>query len=114
MAPSISQPQIGFAIASGLGTPTTVTPETDGSTYVKITLQTDPTNAVVANLTDYLIVRNGENTIYMATYPTAEPAVGELRWITRLNSALIPNCPIPIGSARHDRRNRKHRCFRKR
>jgi autotransporter-associated beta strand protein len=82
-------------IASGLGTPTTVTPETDGSTYVKITLQTGPTNTVVANLTHYLIVRNGENTIYMATYPTAEPAVGELRWITRLNSALIPNGPVP-------------------
>ena len=82
-------------IASGLGTPTTVTPESDGLTYVKLTLQTGPTNAVVSNLTHYLIVRNGENTIYMATFPTAEPAVGELRWITRLNSALIPNGPAP-------------------
>ena len=82
-------------IASGLGTPTTVTPETDGATYVKITLQTGPTNGVVANLTHYLIVRNGENTIYMATFPTAEPGVGELRWITRLNSVLIPNGPGP-------------------
>ena len=82
-------------IASGLGTPTTVTPETDGATYVKITLQTDATNGVAANLTHYLIVRNGENTIYMATFPTAEPGVGELRWITRLNSALIPNGPGP-------------------
>ena len=82
-------------IASGLGTPTTVTPETDGSTYVKITLQTDATNGVAANLTHYLIVRNGENAIYMATFPTAEPGVGELRWITRLNSTLIPNGPGP-------------------
>jgi rhamnogalacturonan endolyase len=82
-------------IASGLGTPTTVTPETDGATYVKITLQTDATNGVAANLTHYLIVRNGENTIYMATFPTAEPGVGELRWITRLNSALIPDGPAP-------------------
>jgi autotransporter-associated beta strand protein len=82
-------------IASGLGTPTTVTPETDGVTYVKITLQTDATNGVAANLTHYLIVRNGENTIYMATFPTAEPGVGELRWITRLNSALIPDGPVP-------------------
>ena len=82
-------------IASGLGTPTTVTPETDGATYVKVTLQTAPTNGVAANLTHYLIVRNGENTIYMATFPTAEPGVGELRWITRLNSALIPNGPGP-------------------
>ncbi len=82
-------------IASGLGTPTTVTPETDGATYVKITLQTDSTNGVAPNLTHYLIVRNGENTIYMATFPTAEPGVGELRWITRLNSVLIPNGPQP-------------------
>jgi rhamnogalacturonan endolyase len=81
-------------IASGLGTPTTVTPETDGATYVKITLQTDNTNGVAANLTHYLIVRNGENTIYMATFPTNEPG-GELRWITRLNSALIPDGPQP-------------------
>jgi rhamnogalacturonan endolyase len=27
----------------------------------------------------------------MATYITAEPTVGELRWIARLNSALVPN-----------------------
>src|SRR5262245_23605511 len=31
----------------------------------------------------------------MATFPTAEPNVGELRWITRLNSVLIPNGPGP-------------------
>lgn len=83
-------------IASGLGsTGTTVTPSTDGSTYVKITLQTDSTNGVVANFTHYLIVRNGVNAIYMATYATAEPGVGELRWITRLNYTLVPNGPPP-------------------
>jgi rhamnogalacturonan endolyase len=85
----------GSHIASGLGTPTTVTPETDGSTYVKITLQTGPDNGVVSSLTHYLIVRNGVNTIYMATYATAEPSVGELRWITRLDPALIPDGPGP-------------------
>ena len=85
----------GSHIASGLGTPTTVTPETDGSTYVKITLQTGPDNGVVSSLTHYLIVRNGVNTIYMATYATAEPNVGELRWITRLDPALIPDGPGP-------------------
>ena len=51
----------GSHIASGLGTPTTVTPETDGSTYVKITLQTDPSNGVAASLTHYLVVRNGHS-----------------------------------------------------
>jgi rhamnogalacturonan endolyase len=82
-------------IASGLGTPTTVTAESDGATYVKITIQTGPANGVVVSLTHYLIVRNGENTIYMATFPTAEPAVGELRWITRLNHDLILYGPVP-------------------
>ena len=85
----------GSHIASGLGTPTTVTPQTDGSTYVKITLQTDPSNGVVSSLTQYLVVRNGENTIYLATYDTAEPNVGELRWITRLNPAVLSNGPGP-------------------
>jgi rhamnogalacturonan endolyase len=85
----------GSHIASGLGTPTTVTPETDGSTYVKVTLQTGASNGVVSSLTHYLVVKNGVNTIYMATYTTAEPNVGELRWITRLNPALIPNGPAP-------------------
>jgi rhamnogalacturonan endolyase len=85
----------GSHIASGLGTPTTVSPETDGSTYVKITLQTDPSNGVAASLTHYLVVRNGDNTIYMATYPTAEPGVGELRWITRLDPSVIPDGPAP-------------------
>ena len=88
----------GSHIASGLGSPTTVTPESDGSTYVKITLQTDATNGVVSGLTQYLIVRNGENRIYMATYTTAEPDVGELRWITRLDAALIPNGPAPSNN----------------
>ncbi len=85
----------GSEIASGLGTPTTVTATSDGSTYVMITLQTDPSNGVVSDLTQYLVVRNGENTIYLATYPTAEPNVGELRWITRLNYDLLPNGPAP-------------------
>ncbi|HWA86119.1 MAG TPA: rhamnogalacturonan lyase B N-terminal domain-containing protein [Opitutus sp.] len=89
----------GSHIASGLGSPTTVTPETDGSTYVKITLQTDPTNGVVSDLTHYLIVRNGENRIYMATYDTAEPNVGELRWITRLAYDLVPNGPVPSDNS---------------
>ncbi|MFT3870949.1 MAG: rhamnogalacturonan lyase B N-terminal domain-containing protein [Nibricoccus sp.] len=82
-------------IASGLGSATTVSANSDGSSFVKITIQTSPTNGVVASLTQYLVVRNGENTIYMATYTTAEPGVGELRWITRLNSDLIPNGPKP-------------------
>ena len=80
-------------IASGLGS-ATVTADTYGGNYIKITVSTSPTNTVVASLTHYLMVRNGDPIIYMATYPTAEPAVGELRWITRLKWNLLPNGPL--------------------
>jgi rhamnogalacturonan endolyase len=81
-------------IASGLGT-ATVTATTYGSSYVKISIATSPSNSVVSSLTQYLMVTNGLNTIFMATYASAEPAVGELRWITRLQSAKLTNGPVP-------------------
>src|SRR5262249_32104948 len=81
-------------LSSGLGS-ATVTPETDGSTFVKLTLQTGTTGTADPNMTHYLIVRPGDNTIYMATFPGQEPNVGELRWITRLNHDLLPNGPGP-------------------
>ncbi|HVU34952.1 MAG TPA: rhamnogalacturonan lyase B N-terminal domain-containing protein [Opitutaceae bacterium] len=81
-------------LSSGLGT-ATVTPQTDGSTYIMLTLQTGTSGTADPNMTHYLVVRNGENTIYMATFPGQEPNVGELRWITRLNSSLISNGPVP-------------------
>jgi rhamnogalacturonan endolyase len=81
-------------IASGLGT-ATVTATTYGTSYIKISIGTGPTNSVVSSLTHYLMVTNGLNTIFMATYVSAEPAVGELRWITRLQSAKLTNGPVP-------------------
>jgi rhamnogalacturonan endolyase len=81
-------------IASGLGT-ATVAATTYGSSYIKISIATSPTNSVVNSLTHYLMVTNGLNTIFMATYASAEPAVGELRWITRLQSAKLTNGPVP-------------------
>jgi rhamnogalacturonan endolyase len=81
-------------IASGLGT-ATVTATTYGNTYIKITIVTSPTNSVVNSLTHYLMVTNGLNAIFMATYASAEPTVGELRWITRLQSAKLTNGPVP-------------------
>jgi rhamnogalacturonan endolyase len=81
-------------IASGLGT-ATVTATTYGSSYIKISIATSSSNSVVSSLTHYLMVTNGLNTIFMATYASAEPAVGELRWITRLQSAKLTNGPIP-------------------
>ncbi len=81
--PELQSQTKGSHIASGLGA--TVTSSVSGG-VAKITLTT-PT------LTHYLLVRQNENNIYMGTYTTAEPAVGELRWITRLNSAVLTNVP---------------------
>ncbi|TFW32855.1 rhamnogalacturonan lyase B N-terminal domain-containing protein [Massilia horti] len=73
----------GSHIASGIGA---VVSYTVNGSVAQITLTT-PT------LVHYLLVREGDNTIYMGTYVTAEPSVGELRWITRLNSNAFPNAP---------------------
>ena len=81
-------------LISGLGT-ATVSATTYGSSYIKISIATSPSNSVVSSLTHYLMVTNGLNTIFMATYASVEPAVGELRWITRLQSAKLTNGPIP-------------------
>jgi rhamnogalacturonan endolyase len=89
--PELQDQAKGSHIASGLGTGTAVSYTVDGA-IAKITLAT-PT------LTHYLLVRQGENTIYMGTYTTAEPSVGELRWITRLQGAWFPNVPAESNNA---------------
>jgi rhamnogalacturonan endolyase len=78
----------GSHIASGLGTATVTTSLSPSGTSGLITCAT-------STLTHYLAVRRNENIIYMATYISAEPSVGELRWITRLNSTVLPNGPTP-------------------
>ncbi len=70
-------------ISSGLGS-ATVTATTYGTNYVKIA-------CVTGTLTHYYMARNGFNNVYMATYDTAEPSVGELRYICRLSTATLPN-----------------------
>ena len=84
-------------IASGLGS-ATVTATTYGSSYIKITVNSGTNNTVVTNLTNYLMVRNGDPVIYLATYVVDEPSVGELRWITRLQFNKIPNGPPPSNN----------------
>ncbi|KAJ0275587.1 hypothetical protein COL922a_014541, partial [Colletotrichum nupharicola] len=44
-----------------------------------------------STLTQYFVVHNGDPIIHMATYITAEPDIGELRFIARLNADLLPN-----------------------
>lgn len=69
-------------IASGTGA-TSVTATTSGNT-IKLT-------CTASVLTQYYIVKQGENNIYMATFTTAEPPVGELRFIGRFNQSVITN-----------------------
>jgi rhamnogalacturonan endolyase len=73
----------GSHISSGLSAVPSYT--VSGST-VLITIPT-------STLTHYLAVRSGENIVYMATYISAEPSVGELRWITRLSSSVFTGVP---------------------
>lgn len=73
-------------ISSGLGS-VTATGSVIGGNVVKLSFST-------STLTHYLIARSGYNNLYMATHITAEPSVGELRFIARLQSAALPNSPV--------------------
>ncbi len=84
-------------IASGLGK-AKVVGEVIVSDIIKITIVNDASNKAVRSLTHYLIVRKGLNNIYMATYPTAMPSVGELRWITRLDPNEFRDGPEPSNN----------------
>ncbi|KIO29041.1 polysaccharide lyase family 4 protein [Tulasnella calospora MUT 4182] len=75
-------------ISSGLGS-VSFSITTIGD-YIKITCTT-------STLTQYLVAHNGDSNIYMATYTTAEPSVGELRFIARLNSALLTTSAYPAS-----------------
>jgi rhamnogalacturonan endolyase len=44
-------------------------------------------------LIQYIASRQRENTIYMGTFITAEPSVGELRWINRLKGNVLTGVP---------------------
>lgn len=73
-------------IGSGLGSAKVTWSTSPSGATVVITCETD-------TLTHYYVSRNGENTIYMATYITAEPSVGELRYIFRGNGSVLTNVP---------------------
>ena len=88
----------GSEIASGLGSTGTSVAAVNLGNIVMVTIQTTSANTVCANLTHYLIVTNGVNNVYMASYMTQEPGVGEFRWITRLAFNLVPNGPAPANN----------------
>ncbi|CAG8410708.1 unnamed protein product [Penicillium salamii] len=79
----------GSHIGSGLGSSATVT-ATESGDYIKVTCAT-------STLTHYYVVHKGDPIIHMATHTTAEPSVGELRYIARLNANLLPN-EEPFGT----------------
>jgi rhamnogalacturonan endolyase len=43
-----------------------------------------------------MVVKSGDATIYMATHTTAQPSIGELRFIARLNPNSLPS-EYPFG-----------------
>ncbi|TVY57635.1 putative rhamnogalacturonate lyase A, partial [Lachnellula suecica] len=80
-------------IGSGLGTATVsaTTITYSGTQYVKITCAT-------STLTHYYVAKDGDSTMHMSTYVTAEPTIGELRWIGRLNQAVLPDDDVSQAS----------------
>ncbi|KXX80850.1 putative rhamnogalacturonase [Madurella mycetomatis] len=80
----------GTHINSGLGSATVSITQINGSSrYIKVT-------CVTSTLTHYMVVREGESIIYLATYITAQPSVGELRFIARLLPDKLPG-EYPYG-----------------
>ncbi|KAI5919551.1 polysaccharide lyase family 4 protein [Camillea tinctor] len=85
----------GSHINSGLGSATVSVTQISGkknsgsSNYVKVTCTT-------STLTHYMVVKEGDSIIYMGTYISAEPDVGELRFIARLQSSKLPE-EYPYG-----------------
>ncbi|CAE7205388.1 hypothetical protein P3342_011679 [Pyrenophora teres f. teres] len=75
-------------INSGLGS-ATVKFEAVGTQYIKIT-------CIAGTLTHYMVAKSGGANIYMATSTTAEPAVGELRFLARIQNTVLP-LEYPFG-----------------
>jgi rhamnogalacturonan endolyase len=85
-----NDPRKASCIASGLGA-CAVTAATNGGVIAITCLST---NSEFGCLIHYYIVTNGVDNIYMATYPTVEPSVGELRYIFRGQWNRLPNGPL--------------------
>ncbi|KAI2627646.1 polysaccharide lyase family 4 protein [Hypoxylon sp. NC1633] len=81
----------GTHLSSGLGSASVSaqTVSANSVNYVKVTCTT-------STLTHYMVVKQGESNIYLATYINSEPSVGELRFIARLKSSVLPE-EYPYG-----------------
>ncbi|KAJ2926778.1 hypothetical protein H1R20_g10303, partial [Candolleomyces eurysporus] len=71
-------------INSGIGATCSATRTGNNNNYIKITCE-------AGTLTHYYVARYNDPAIHMATHITAEPSVGELRFIARLRRAAVPN-----------------------
>ncbi|KAF4122218.1 rhamnogalacturonan endolyase [Geosmithia morbida] len=77
----LQDPSKGSHLISGLGSATVSIDQ--GDDYIKVTCEADP-------LIHYMVVRSGQSAVYMATHSTEEPSIGELRFIARLKSSVLP------------------------
>ena len=87
----------GSHVASGLGSATVTSTIANG--VVLVTATAVNTIASSGTVIQYLATRQNENTIYLATYTTAEPSVGELRWITRLRGNILTGVPAQSNNS---------------
>ncbi|KAJ2919028.1 hypothetical protein MD484_g1464, partial [Candolleomyces efflorescens] len=71
-------------INSGVGAKCSATRTGNSNNYIKITCE-------AGTLTQYYVARYNDPSIHMATHITAEPSVGELRFIARLKRSAVPN-----------------------
>ncbi|KAF7365358.1 Polysaccharide lyase family 4 protein [Mycena venus] len=69
-------------LSSGLGSATVTS--SVANNIAKITIST-------STITHYYIVQSGVNTLFIGTFASAEPTVGELRFIARLLKSSVPN-----------------------
>ncbi|KAJ7273095.1 polysaccharide lyase family 4 protein [Mycena rebaudengoi] len=71
-------------IASGIGASCTWRQGGNENNYLIITCTT-------STLIQYYVARRNDPAIHMGTFTTAEPTVGELRFIARLSTSTLPN-----------------------
>ncbi|KAJ7148954.1 polysaccharide lyase family 4 protein [Mycena crocata] len=74
-------------ISSGLGASCTWRQGGNENNYIIITCTT-------STLTQYYVARRNDPAIHMGTFTTAEPSIGELRFIARLKTATLGGGPI--------------------
>ncbi|KAF8999073.1 polysaccharide lyase family 4 protein [Cyathus striatus] len=71
-------------ISSGIGASCSWVRTGNNNNYIKITCKT-------STLTQFYVARYNDPAIHMATYITAEPTIGELRFVARLSKTAVPN-----------------------